>query len=113
MITTEVVEQRTIIRNTMYLDKIHPCILKGLVPVDGPVFIGLDGQEKRLCTNLVQEEGIHLIPNKEETCPNNWPLLGKCIDHALKLEWNYIHCIIFDYNAAEEMVFNIKIRGTA
>lgn len=114
--TMETISSETIkeiVRYDVSLKKIHPNILKGLIPVDAPAFIGLDGEAKGAKVECVDDaNGIEYQPGSEDT--NNivcMAFLGKCINRAKELNWEYIYRIAYDYDTNTKTISNVKIRG--
>jgi hypothetical protein len=75
---------------TLIADHIHPNILKGLVPVFQPVFIGLDG--KRLICRT--EEFDYVESNNDRLNHNNYPLIGAAVKRAKECDFEYLHSIM-------------------
>ena len=112
MFKREIVELKSIESVGMCVERVHPCILKNLIPVSSPIFIGLDGEEKRVRLESVEGKTLSYRPNfEDESGFGNLPLMGICVKLALELEWNYIYEIVFDFDTYEEKLFNIKVRG--
>lgn len=73
----------------IYAEKIHPNLLKGLIPINTPVFIGIDGKE-RACR--IEEFNFHSINFCEFTI-DDMHLINSAITKAKEEGWEYLYCI--------------------
>jgi len=88
---------------------IHPSLLEGLVPVNTPAFIGIDGGARTVETRHLQWKEENFENNPLDT--DNLPLIYRCVTQAKNLGWVYFHSIAL--GPVAEGYIDVFIRGCA